>query len=117
MNYGYHVLSSHGSWIGIRSESWEGYDTHTDCRWSFYAPGAKHIRVVMHQFWSHDAHDRWFARVGMGSGGGYQVLDLYGMRGDNTDVWTFETNMLHIRWYTNCCDQEKGWDGYVQRLD
>ena len=117
IGHGYHHLTGHGDWRTIRSESWEGYDSNTDCRWSFYAPGAKHIRVHIYQFWSHDAHDRFFARVGMGTGGGYQVLDLYGGVGDSGWTWTWETNMLHIRWYTNCCDQEKGWDGYVQRLD
>ena len=53
----------------------------------------------------------------MGTGGGYQVLDLYGGVGDSGYSWYFETNMLHIRWYTNCCGNEKGWDGWVQRLD
>ena len=117
IGHGYHHLTGHGDWRTIRSESWEGYDSNTDCRWSFYAPGAKHLRVYIYQFWSHDAHDRFFARVGMGTGGGYQVLDLYGMRGDDDNDWRFETNMLHIRWYTNHENQEKGWDGFVQRLD
>ena len=66
---------------------------------------------------SDSSSDRFFARAGMGTGGGYQVLDLYGGVGDSGYSWYFETNMLHIRWYTNCCYEEKGWDGYVQRLD
>lgn len=113
---GYHYLTGNGEYRTIRSESWEGYESYTDCRWSFYAPGAKRMRVHIYQFWSESSD--WFrVRAGMGPGGGYEVLGLNGLWGDSSNSWDFETNMLHIRWYTNCCYEEKGWDGYVQRLD
>ena len=78
IGHGNHHLTGHGQWVTIRSESWEGYDSNTDCRWSFYAPGAKQIRVYIYQFYSDSSSDRFFTRAGMGTGGGYQVLDLYG---------------------------------------
>ena len=53
--HGYHVLSSHGNHVTIYSEDWEGYLGNTDCRFSVYAPGAKHIRIRIYEmevkFW------------------------------------------------------------------
>ena len=49
-NKGYHQFSNHGNHLYIESDGYKGYGGNTDCRWAFYAPGTKYMRVRINAF-------------------------------------------------------------------
>ena len=102
--------------VYIRSDSWEFYNHNVRCYWSFYAPGARYIRLELDFVKTYNSYDRLYVYIGNGRSS-YQWSSFYGdSYAENGGAWNLETDMLHLYWYTDgCCDRELGWYGRVIR--
>ena len=58
--------------------------------------------------------DRLVVTAGANTGG-IELINWYGNKGAKT--FDFNTEFLHVRWYTSRTSHSDGFTGYVQRLD
>ena len=100
--------------VYIRSESWTYYNHNSRCYWSFYAPGAKYIQLQL-QYWNIDCPDDLNVYIGT-STSSYHSNVICG-EDTNGNTWNYDTDMLYLYWYTNSYDNERGFYGYVRRVD
>ena len=98
--------------VNIQSDSWTWYDHYSTCYYSFYAPGARSIRLYFYDF---DTQSGDYLYVYFGTGSGAYSNYHYGDKDGGNYV--YHTDLLYLSWSTNSYDNDVGFNGYVQRLD
>ena len=96
--------------VDIRSDSWTWYNHYSTCYYSFYAPGAKSIKLYFYHF---ETVDYLYVYFGTGSG----AYSNYHYGDSVSSTHTYHTDLLYLYWSTNSYDYDVGFNGYVQRLD
>ena len=89
------------------------YDDYVDCYYSFYAPGARRIRIYFYDFETEHIFDKLYMYFGLGKGAYSEYFWGDGV-GNNHE---FNTDFLYLYWTTDCCKNDPGFRGYVERLD
>ena len=67
------------------------------------------------QYWNIDCPDDLNVYIGT-STSSYHSNVICG-EDTNGNTWNYDTDMLYLYWYTNSYDNERGFYGYVRRVD